>query len=93
MDRLRDFPFLISRFRDEVIRTRGAIIFHSFKFMFYIVAMLIYLLSPLDLIPEFIFGIFGMLDDLIVMIYAFVAISTVFYQFMVDRNREEVRAR
>jgi len=39
----------------------------------------IYVLSPLDLIPEFIFGIFGIIDDLIVGIYVVIAISTVFY--------------
>eukprot|EP00347_Sterkiella_histriomuscorum_P014469 403360751 len=92
-DRLRDFPFLIGRFRDEVIRTRGLFLFQNCQALFYILLMAIYFLSPFDLIPEFIFGIFGMIDDLIVVIYAFVAISSVFYQFMVERNREEVRAR
>ncbi|CDW75568.1 UNKNOWN [Stylonychia lemnae] len=93
LDRIRDFPFLIARFRDELVNTRGGVLFQSSWFLIYIAIMVIYLISPFDLIPEFLFGIFGMIDDILVMIYILGSISTVFYQVLVNRNRQEVRAR
>ena len=63
------------------------------QFLVYIVVLLGYFLSPLDIIPEVIFGVFGMVDDILVGLYVIIAISSVFYQMLVDRNRAHVRAR
>ena len=67
--------------------------FQRSKVLLYLFLLFAYVVSPFDLIPEFIFGVFGIIDDLIVFLYMFIAISTVVYEYMVDRNREAVRAR
>jgi uncharacterized membrane protein YkvA (DUF1232 family) len=90
---LLDVPFLFNRFISEVRATNGAILIQRMHFIIYIICFLTYFLSPLDLIPEFIFGAFGLIDDIIVCIYVIFAISSVFYQFMVERNQEAFRAR
>lgn len=59
---------------------------------FYLIFGIIYLLSPFDLIPEILLGAFGMVDDILVIGYVVVAISSVVYNTMVERNREAVRA-
>lgn len=70
---------MISRFIAEIRRTNGLVLLQRFKFIIYIIGLIVYFVSPFDLIPEFIFGIFGFIDDVIVVIYVVVAISTVFY--------------
>lgn len=47
----------------------------SFRFLLIILATIIYLVNPLDLIPDFIFGI-GLADDLAVVTWAYQAVST-----------------
>ena len=81
------------QFLTEIRATNGLILFQRSKVLLYLFLLFAYVVSPFDLIPEFIFGIFGIIDDLIVFLYMFIAISTVVYEYMVDRNREAVRAR
>lgn len=35
-----------------------------------------YLLSPLDIVPEFVFGLFGLLDDLFVVFMLLMALTS-----------------
>ena len=91
-DKLKDMPFLVSRFTAEIRSSNGAILIQNFHFIVYIVCLVAYTLSPLDLLPELVFGAIGLIDDVIVVVYILVAISSVFYQFLVERNQREVRA-
>ena len=45
-----------------------------------------YLLSPIDLIPEVLFGAFGLIDDAMVMMGGGMAVASFFYNLLVDRN-------
>ena len=47
----------------------------SFRVLLILLATIIYLVNPLDLIPDFIFGV-GLADDLAVVTWAYQAIST-----------------
>jgi uncharacterized membrane protein YkvA (DUF1232 family) len=47
----------------------------SFRIVLILLAAIIYLVNPLDLIPDFIFGM-GLVDDLAVVTWVFQAIST-----------------
>jgi len=87
MDKLRDMPFLIRSLITEIRATNGSILFQRAYFLFYIICFAVYFLSPIDLIPELIFGVFGLVDDFLVGIYAVVGISSAFYSFLVERNR------
>ena len=57
----RDAPVLL-----RVLRSNPILLFHSMR-IFYALAIGIfsslYLLSPIDLVPEIIFGPFGLIDD------------------------------
>ena len=46
--------------------------------MIYFVIMICYLISPLDLIPEMVFGIIGYIDDLLLTITALMTITQLF---------------
>ena len=62
-DKLLDSPFLFRRLFEE-IRKNGLAIRDQLQLLVLIAACIAYLLSPFDLIPEFVFGILGLLDDL-----------------------------
>ncbi len=47
----------------------------------------------MDLIPEFIFGALGMIDDAIVLLYGGAAVASFFYNVLVERNNQHIRAR
>jgi len=57
------------------VHVTGQYRIQSFRFLLIVLAAIIYLVNPLDLIPDFIFGV-GLADDLAVVTWAFKAIST-----------------
>ena len=77
----------------EIRATNGLILLSRCRFLLYIIGFLIYFLSPLDLIPELSFGLFGMVDDMLVLGYVVVAITGFFYNILVERNNQQIRAR
>jgi uncharacterized membrane protein YkvA (DUF1232 family) len=77
---------------EEIRATNGAILFRRAYFLIYVICFAAYFLSPIDLIPEVIFGVFGFVDDIMVGLYAIVGISGAFYSFLVERNRLLARA-
>ena len=46
---------------------------------------MIYLISPIDLIPEAIFGPFGLFDDVVSLIVTLVYIASIYRQSIVER--------
>ena len=77
----------------EIRATNGLILLSRCRFLAYILGFLLYFLSPLDLIPEISFGLFGMVDDMLVLGYVVVAITGFFYNILVERNNQQIRAR
>ena len=60
--------------------SKGAILFDSrYKFLYYIFFALAYFISPIDLIPEAVFGLFGYVDDLSYIFYTVYTIAGIFY--------------
>ncbi len=51
----------------------------------YVMLLIILILSPFDLLPEAIFGIFGLIDDIIMIILLLVIISNIYYYHAVRR--------
>ncbi len=51
-----------------------------------VLALVLYLLSPLDLIPESAFGLIGLLDDGLVLAFVLVALLAAFRQHLVARR-------
>ena len=76
-----------------VVETRGVVLVRSIYFGFYILSAIFYLLSPFDIIPEAVFGLFGLLDDVIYVLLMMVFLSRTFYELLRDQNEERLRAR
>ena len=81
-----DTPFLIRTLAAEIAESGGRNLLTQAHYVIYILSLIIYVFSPFDLIPEAIFGIIGVVDDLIVIGYIGVAIGSVFYQGLAERQ-------
>jgi len=49
-------------------------------------AIVIYLVSPLDVLPEAVFGLIGLLDDLFVVLLVLVYMTIIYRQIVADRG-------
>lgn len=49
------------------------------------VAAIMYLISPLDMIPEAVFGILGLLDDVFVVLLLAIYVSMIYRRFLANR--------
>ena len=58
-------------FSTDFILTRIYSFFDQFVRGIYLFFLILYIISPLDIIPECIFGVFGLIDDLIVLCIIF----------------------
>ena len=50
-----------------------------------VVAAIMYLISPLDMIPEAVFGIFGLFDDIIVVLLLAIYVTIIYRRFLSSR--------
>ncbi|KAF6773756.1 hypothetical protein AHF37_07512 [Paragonimus kellicotti] len=64
--RLRDLPTLARALTQLLFSSEGAMVLLHSRLIFLGICVLLYILSPFDLIPEIVTGIFGLLDDLLV---------------------------
>ena len=85
-DKLLNAPFLVRYFWREVIETYGLVLFRRWQFLTYIIGVIVYVLSPFDLIPEAVFGLIGLIDDIMFVILALIGIGTTFFTVLQGRN-------
>ena len=88
-DKLLDSPFLFRRLFEE-IRKNGLAIRDKLQLLVLIAACIAYLLSPFDLIPEFVFGILGILDDLCVVILVVLGTTGALMTLYKKRNEAQL---
>ena len=83
ISRLRDVPVLFQHLRQDFVRIRGGLpVCSKLYFLMVGLALLIYLVSPIDLIPEGLFGIFGLADDLFVLVCTVVYATGVYRAYV-----------
>jgi len=82
---ISDTPILLRHLVSEMLSPHGLVIAMRIRFMLAFTIAILYVLSPLDLLPEAVFGLLGLLDDVMVMLIMLV-IVTAFYRTMVLRR-------
>ena len=93
VDYALDFPFLLRQFMQEVSLTRGEVIYKNCTFACILLGTFFYVVSPFDLIPEAVFGVVGLLDDIGVLGFACMVVAQAFMIILRGRNDAAVRAR
>lgn len=58
----------------------------KFFFVALALALFLYVVSPIDLIPEAIFGIFGLVDDLFAVVYMLLYATGVYRVYVANRQ-------
>lgn len=64
----------------------------SIESNFYLLVLIVYVLSPFDLIPECIFGFVGLIDDIMILILIFIILTNYYYQYISARDNKRYRA-
>ena len=53
-----------------------------------LIAVIAYLLSPLDILPEALFGVIGFLDDVFILLLVLVYVTIIYRQIVAERAQE-----
>lgn len=75
---ISDAPMLLRRLAHDMIYGTGLVLVLKLRILLYILFAVVYLLSPFDVIPEAIFGIIGILDDIAVVLILALYLSTIY---------------
>ncbi|XP_015216609.2 E3 ubiquitin-protein ligase RNF170 isoform X1 [Lepisosteus oculatus] len=85
MDRIRDVPTLLRHAFREMFSVGGLFWMFRIRILLCLIGALTYLASPLDFIPEALFGILGFMDDLFVILLLFIYISIMYREVVTQR--------
>ena len=76
MQIIRNLPFFVRMALRNLFTFRGAIsCVVRCKIIILLLMVILYILSPFDLIPESIYGIVGYIDDVIIVLLVFIIIA------------------
>lgn len=85
LDYIRDLPTLLRHLWNEFFSVGGLMYMFRIRIILCFFAACMYLISPLDIIPEAIFGILGLFDDLFVVLLLTIYISIIYRRFITNR--------
>ncbi|KAL7156172.1 hypothetical protein ABFS83_03G125100 [Erythranthe nasuta] len=85
--RMRDLPFLLRRLLRDMMDPQRSIPFviRARVYLAMIVSF-IYVISPVDIIPEGLLGVFGLLDDLIIVLICFLHVAALYRAVLLTRH-------
>ncbi|KAK9271368.1 hypothetical protein L1049_026958 [Liquidambar formosana] len=88
IQRMQDLPFLLRRLLRELMDPQRSLPFViKARVYFAMILSVIYILSPVDIIPEGILGIIGLLDDLIIALIFFLHVAAIYRSVLLFRHR------
>ena len=85
MEYVRDLPMLLRHLLGEFFSLSGLIFMFRLRVVICFLFALIYFISPLDLIPEAVFGILGFLDDFFVLALLTIYLSIIYRRLVANR--------
>ncbi|KAG8130396.1 hypothetical protein E2320_016921 [Naja naja] len=85
MERIMDLPTLLRHAFREMFSVGGLFWMFRIRIFLCLLGALLYLASPLDFLPEALFGILGFLDDFFVVFLLLIYISIMYREFVTQR--------
>ncbi|XP_016097183.1 E3 ubiquitin-protein ligase RNF170 isoform X1 [Sinocyclocheilus grahami] len=85
LERLRDVPTLLRHAFREMFSVGGLFWMFRVRILLCVLGALMYLASPLDLIPEGVLGLLGFMDDFFVILLLFIYISIMYREVVTQR--------
>lgn len=86
MSYIRDCPVLVRHMLVDFFSFGGLVWMFRVRVIVCFLAAIMYLFFPLDIIPEAMFGFFGLLDDLIVFFLCAIYVSIIYRRFIINRG-------
>ena len=93
LEQFKDVPVLLQLMLEEIQESRGSFLLGNMKILLLILGVSLYMMSPIDLIPEMIFGPIGLIDDVAVLGYGALSMAGIFFNILKERNNQAMRAR
>ncbi|XP_063770665.1 E3 ubiquitin-protein ligase RNF170 isoform X1 [Pseudophryne corroboree] len=85
VDRIMDLPTLLRHAFREMFSVGGLFRMFRIRIVLCLLGAFFYLVSPLDIIPEALFGILGLMDDLFVIFLLLIYISIMYREVVTQR--------
>lgn len=85
LDYLWDLPTLLRHASSEFFSVGGLMYMFRLRIFLCFIAAIMYLISPLDMIPEAVFGILGLLDDMFVVFLLAIYVTVIYRRFLATR--------
>lgn len=80
---MQDIPAVYQHLYQDMFRLGGLPVCSRLYILVVLLVGLLYLLSPIDFIPEGIFGVFGLADDLVAVVMALLYGVNLYRQYLI----------
>ncbi|XP_027200439.1 E3 ubiquitin-protein ligase RNF170-like isoform X2 [Dermatophagoides pteronyssinus] len=88
-DYLYDLPTMLRHLTNDFFSFNGLFYMFRLRVIICFFAAILYLISPLDMIPEAVFGIFGLFDDIVVVLLLAIYVTIIYRRFLSSRWGDE----
>ena len=85
LENIQDAPVLFRHLLRELFTVDGLVMVFRFRIILYLLLALIYIISPLDLIPEAVAGVFGFFDDIIVLLVVIIYVTVLYRNYVTSQ--------
>lgn len=86
MEYIRDAPVLLRHLWNRLCTLGGLMLIFRIRIVLCFAAMALYVLSPLDILPEGVFGLLGILDDIFIVFLALFYIVVLYRHYVGEGN-------
>lgn len=86
---IRDCPVLFRHMMNDFFTMNGLVTIFRVRIFCCIAVLCVYLFSPVDIIPEAIFGFFGLLDDILMVFLCAIYLSVMYRRLLLSHQRNE----
>lgn len=88
MDYIYDLPTLLRQLFSELFSVGGLVWVLRLRIILCFFAAALYFVSPLDIIPESVFGFLGLMDDVLIILLLLVYITEMYRRVIANRAEE-----
>lgn len=85
LDYIMDFPVLVRHMFRNFFSVSGLVIMLRLRIVMYLLIVVIYILSPFDIIPEAVLGILGFFDDIVIAAVIILYLTILFRQSLANQ--------
>ena len=85
LENIQDAPVLFRHLMRELFSVHGLVFMFRARVLLYLLLAFIYIISPLDLIPEAVAGFLGLFDDIIILVVVLVYVTVLYRNYVASQ--------